>query len=230
MHQSQRALNSFDNYNKPDFALSDNTYDCSYVDVAKSINSNQKDLRILQHNIRGISSKTTELKHLIDNTFSNETPDLVLLCETWLNDNSPILQVPGYRLELTNRVTKSGGGVAILIADNIPYRRLPNPQPNNDYEACFIDVKTKNKNYIVGSVYRPLNTNPDEFTTWLQSSLSEYNSTHEIILGMDHNMDLLRADIHKPTQRFLDCILDAGLMPKYNKTDATKSYNCNSYR
>ena len=165
MHQSQQALSSFVNCNKPDFAfaLSDSKYDCSYVDVVKSINSNQKDLRILHHNIRGVSSKTTELKHLIDNIFSNETPDIILLCETWLNVNSPILQIPGYRIETTNRNTKPGGGVAILIADNIQYRRVPTPHPNDSYETCFIDVKTKNKNYIVGSLYRPPNTNPDEF-------------------------------------------------------------------
>ena len=141
----------------------------------------------------------------------------MLLCETWLNDSSPILQVPGYHLELTNRTTKTGGGVAILIADNIQYRWLPTPQPNDNYEACFIDVKTKNKNYIVGSLYRPPNTNPDEFTNWLRTALLQFNNTHEIILCMDHNMDLLKADIHKPTQRFLDCILEAGLMPSIIK-------------
>ena len=145
MHQSQRAMRSADKYDKTDLILSDSAFDCSYIDVVKSINSNQKDLRILQHNIRGISSKVTYLKHLLDNTFNQETPDIVLLCETWLNDNSPILQIPGYNIELTNRTTKTGGGVAILIADNIQYRHLPNPQPNEKFEACFIDLKTKNK-------------------------------------------------------------------------------------
>ena len=125
MQQSQRALRSFDKYDKGELTLSDNSFDCNYIDVAKSINTSNSDLRIIQHNIRGISSKLVDLKHLIDNSFNKETPDIVLLCETWLNDNSPTLQIPGYNIKLTNRLTKQGGGVSILIGDNIQYRRLP---------------------------------------------------------------------------------------------------------
>ena len=102
MHQSKRALRSFNN-EKTDFAFSDTTFDdCNYVDVTKSINTYHRDLRIMQHNIRGISSKITELKYLLDNSFNKETPDVVLLCETWLNDKTPPLQIPGYHLEVTN--------------------------------------------------------------------------------------------------------------------------------
>ena len=171
----------------------------------------------MQHNIRGISSKITELKHLLDNSFNKETPDIVLLCETWLNDKTPPPQIPSYNIELTNCTTKTGGGVAILIADNIQYRRISVPCHNNNYESCFVDLKTKNKNFFVGSIYRPPNTNQDEFTKWLKDILQQLDSNHEIILGMDHNMDLLKADIHNPTRRFLDTILEAGLMPSIIK-------------
>ena len=217
MHQSQRALRSFNKYDTGKLTLSDNVLDCNYIDVAKSINTSNNDLRILQHNIRGVSSKLADLKFLIDNSFNQESPDIVLLCETWLNDNSPPLQIPGYNLEITNRQTKQGGGVAILIGDNIQYRRLSTPIPNDNYKACFIDLKTKKQNFIVGSIYRPPNTNPDEFTTWLTSSLGHFDKRCEVILGMDHNMDLLKTDIHGPTRRFVDAILEAGLMPSISK-------------
>ena len=91
------------------------------------------------------------------------------------------------------------------------------PIQNDNYEACFIDLKTKSKKFIVGSIYRPPNTNPDEFTTWLTSTLTHFDKNCEIILGMDHNMDLLKADIHSLTRRFVDAILEAGLMPSISK-------------
>ena len=99
MHQSKRAL---EYSTKLDFTLSDADTNCEYIDVAKRINTDEKDLRVLQLNIQGITSKTSDLLHLIDNTFQNHTPDVVLLCETWLNDNSPALSIPGYNLFQSN--------------------------------------------------------------------------------------------------------------------------------
>ena len=36
---------------------------------------------------------------------------------------------------------------------------------------------------------------------------------HELILGMDQNIDLLKSDEHTNTRKFLDLILDSGLWP-----------------
>ena len=35
----------------------------------------------------------------------------------------------------------------------------------------------------------------------------------ELILGMDHNMDLIKSSEHKPTQQFLDGLLDKDIYP-----------------
>ena len=39
------------------------------------------------------------------------------------------------------------------------------------------------------------------------------NGNKELILGMDHNLDLLKGHEHQRTQNFLDVILDHGLVP-----------------
>ena len=104
MHQSKQAREFS---SKVDFSLSGDDDSCEYIDVAKRINSQEKDLRIVQMNIRGITSKVSDLIHLIDNSFHNETPDAILLCKTWLNDNSPPLSIPGYTLFNTNRNTQT---------------------------------------------------------------------------------------------------------------------------
>ena len=46
-----------------------------YIDVSNTFESNPTDLTILHANIRGMGSKTLELKHLIDHCILNDTPE-----------------------------------------------------------------------------------------------------------------------------------------------------------
>ena len=57
-----------------------------------------KDLNIIQLNIRGLNSKITELTHLIDHSLKGSPPDIIALCKTWLTKDSPTPNIPGYIL------------------------------------------------------------------------------------------------------------------------------------
>ena len=57
---------------------------------------NNDDFIVLQLNIRGITSKKSQLIDLIDNTTVGKTPDVVILSETWLTPFSPDFSIPGY--------------------------------------------------------------------------------------------------------------------------------------
>ena len=152
MNQSKKALSTYDL--TTDFRLtSSNDQKCEYIEVAKRINSNEKDLRILQLNIRGTTSKLTDLLYLLDNSFAKETPDVLTLCETWLNNNSPNLSIPGYNTYVTNRTHKQGGGVAVLVSAGIPSRKLQIASNSTNQECCFVEIKTTTKPLIVGSIY-----------------------------------------------------------------------------
>ena len=63
--------------------------DCDYINVDDGLDVPDKDLSILQLNIRGLSSKINDLNHLINHIQIKGQPDIILLCETWLNKNSP---------------------------------------------------------------------------------------------------------------------------------------------
>ena len=80
-----------------------------------------------------------------------------------------------------------------------------------------MELKTKNKEFLVGSLYRPPNTDAHHFSEWLRETLSTLKKNNEVILGLDHNMDLLKAEKHKPTQRFLDTLLEMDLMPTISR-------------
>ena len=88
---------------------------CDYVH--SDYTCNVDDLCVIQLNIRGLCSKQSQLKRLIDNCMTGKIPDLVILCETWLTLFSPIVTIPGYDLCHKDRQMKRGGGVALLISN-----------------------------------------------------------------------------------------------------------------
>ena len=53
-------------------------------------------LTVIQLNVRGITSKQMKVKELIDTSIKSNTPDIGLLCETWLNPFSLGLTIAGY--------------------------------------------------------------------------------------------------------------------------------------
>ena len=53
-------------------------------------------------------------------------------------------------------------------------------------------------------MYRPFNTNINDFLETFNSQMSKLNDTKsECIIGLDHNLDLLKQSIHPKTQEFL---------------------------
>ena len=63
---------------------------CDYIDIEDRIklNCDNKSLSLIQLNIRGLLSKSSALNLLLSENVGNIRPDLVLLCETWLNSNN----------------------------------------------------------------------------------------------------------------------------------------------
>ena len=85
-----------------------------------------------------------------------------------------------------------------------------------NFECIILELKQKsNPPIIVGSIYRPPNTRGKDFNEQYQDIIRQLNEENkkEIILGMDHNLDLLKAMVHKTTQYFLDINFNENLLP-----------------
>ena len=82
-----------------------------------------------------------------------------------------------------------------------------------------IELKGDQQNIILGSIYRPPNTNLDNFIVNYKNSLEQlsYMKNREIILGMDHNINFLKHDVHPKTQEFIELNLDMNLLPVITK-------------
>ena len=221
LHQNNFTLhNKSGTDNDMNVRYSTNEDKCDYVQPEEIIKVNESDLVVLQLNIRGLSSKLAEFKHLLENLADSKKPDVILLSETWLNKSSPKITLPGYNTYNVHRTHKKGGGVSILISCVTKSRHKTVNIQLNTIELCLVKIKLEHnqKNIVVGSLYRPPNTSCLEFVSEYENLVNHLKQADTyLILGMDHNSDLLKASVHNSTQRFLEVNLDNDLYPCINK-------------
>ena len=97
-----------------------------------------------------------------------------------------------------------------------------NCHQNNSIESVFIEIdKTqlgKDKNVIIGVVYRPPNGDISLFNTYMSELLSKIKSERKYVscLG-DYNISSLNYDTHGPTQEFADLMYSYSLFPCITK-------------
>ena len=195
---------------------------CEYLEYDDNWPSKTTDLLVLQLNIRGAQSKVNELQYLIDNNPCKKVPDVLLLCETWQTPSTPSINIPGYTTFSHPRAHKKGGGVAILVSSKLSckFRADLNSAQNSNKntkphtEFCFIEIKTPRKEMIIGSMYRPPNVDPRDFLKDYETLINKIKvENKELILGTDHNLDLLKSHTHWQTSAFVEMNLDHGIFP-----------------
>ena len=213
----------FDSLDRPldlsnkDESLWSDKCDYLYPTSCNDLNPENYNLVVLQLNIRSLLAHQTELKELLQiMSNKNSTVDVILLCETFLASNTEKLAyIPGYHLVTNNRNNHKGGGVAILIREGITYKKKQELCYMID-KSVYVDITAKNGRQIrIGSIYRAPNTDVKKLMEHIElvSAKTGQLPNHELILGMDHNIDLLKSNEHTNTRKFLDLILDSGLWP-----------------
>lgn len=190
---------------------------CDYIDIDETttLALSSDDLILTQWNIRGLISKQHSISRILGKCFDDKSIDVVMLAETWLTDQTAnLLDIPGYVYEGKHRQTRKGGGVGFLINESIRYKTRRDIVIDCEVmEYIIIEVKLRNRNVLVASIYRPPNTNQTQF-------ISEYNTlvkrlkqetSKELVIGLDHNMDLMKCHLNAATQRFVDVNLNENL-------------------
>ena len=192
---------------------------CDYVDPDNSgrIKPGKNDLSIMQINSRGLLNKIDHLRDIINYSY----PDIILLCETWLTaKTSKLVEINGYKLISKNRVDRIGGGVAILVKRELRSRARDDLCVETQHlEHLILELKTDKKNILLVSGYRPPNTNVKTMLTEYKMLINSLQRCkhHEKIIGLDHNLDLMKTHIHKQTNEFLEMNLTNDLTPCITK-------------
>ena len=125
--------------------------------------------------------------------------------------------LPSYNFYHIDRSNKKGGGVGILVSKRLKHKHRPNLESTCSFlENITIELELKNKHSVIcTSIYRPPNANAFQFIEEFSDLVCKLKSRkeHVNVIGLDHNLDFLKNEIHNPTKLFIERILDLGLYP-----------------
>ena len=203
---------------------------CNYVDLSETelYPVSPDSLNMIQLNARGVLGKQDQIKLLLKELRKTCNLHAAFLVETWLtNKNTKRFKIPGYNFIGCHRKCKQGGGVGILLAQHLEYRERPDLKLSApDFETVVIELKTSGDSIMLCSMYRPPNSNVKEFVKNYQRFLGKFTpkQMQRLIIGLDHNLNLLKHDQHTATHDFIEVNLEKDLMPTTTKpTRITRS-------
>ena len=172
-------------------------------------------VKVLHHNIRSLPDKFDHLKIFLANTQIN--PDIILLCETFLNGkNENLYQLPDYQFISKCRANKTCGGVGMYIKNDLSYkiRNELAPHIEGSFESIFIEILDADKRMIVGEIYRAPNTSVQTAIDNYEKTISNINTTNlDSIIGTDQNIDYMKINDNKKTQDLLNVFFNNNYVP-----------------
>ena len=179
-------------------------------------------LSLIHLNIRSFQKNYSNFENYIsalDFEFS-----IIGFSETWLIDsNKSFCSIVGYNHEYLYRQDKIGGGVSLFIKDNVKYFvRSDLSILNKHIEVIFVEIDKNqyqsSKNIVVGTLYRPPNTDIEIFNAHLNNILEILKSENKSVYIMgDYNINLLNVDTHNLSSEFLNLMYSFAFFPVINK-------------
>ena len=163
--------------------------------------STTQSLSLFYYNCRSLIPKIDNLRAVA----ATHAPDVILLCETWLDSTISIneLFIPNYSISRRDR-NRHGGGVAIYIRDTIPYSVYIS---HDSIELLLVELKLKHGHLLCGVFYRSPSSKSSVLTI-LESTLEAIppNRLTSLTLLGDFNIDQRNPD--HPLQPHLHSIQD----------------------
>ena len=144
-----------------------------------------------------------------------------------------MVNIPDYTHIGNYRKDKKGGGVSILIRNSISFKRRLDLDvfEEGQTESIFVEILSKNgQKIILGSLYWPPNTGIEQFHTHLVDIITKVKknrggSKPEMVLGMDHNIDLLKSSHHPQTHSFIEELSRLDILPTITKPSRITSHS-----
>ena len=183
------------------------------------IKQHTEKMNIMLMNIQSIKSKELQLHKVIH----EENIDLCVLTETWLSNNieddtwvkCSVLNNNNLKLANVNRISRKGGGVALVYNNNLKVKHLEGANKMS-FEYAIWGLEHKGSRITIVAIYRPpySTTNQatvqsffEEFTNWIETKSNEYNNI--VVLG-DFNIHI-NNDLDAEANRFKDIMEALGL-------------------
>ncbi|XP_065652891.1 uncharacterized protein LOC136080205 [Hydra vulgaris] len=188
--------------------------------IKKDLNS----FSVLHLNIRSMRQNFEKFKEFL--FIINYSFDVISLSETWHDSESPLelnsnYSLANYKLISQSRGSnKKGGGLGVYVLKKYQFKiKKQLSVANNNYESLFIEViNAKNKNSIIGCVYRPPSGKIRSFKDFIEKSILKTNNEKKnlFILG-DINLNALTYQKFPKTKSFFDMLYKYNVLSVINK-------------
>lgn len=107
-------------------------------------------------------------------------PTIILLTETWLHESVPdsLIAVPGYKVYRKDRSDQKGGGVCVMVQENIHGHRVQSAVSNkyetvDPIDSLWLDLLVEGNRLLVSCVYRPKATTTGEANSHLVRTMAK---------------------------------------------------------
>lgn len=134
----------------------------STSDVSRLYETKKRPASFFHLNAQSARNKNDELNSLF--SCFNFSFDVIMLTETWYQEESEVLRMTGYNKHCLNRMNKRGGGILLLTRDTLHCDVIEEfCQTSCDYEILTVSCNR----YVYSVVYRPPSGNVSVFLAFL---------------------------------------------------------------
>lgn len=167
---------------------------CNFLPLNQTANlALNNHLSLVHLNVRSLVAHLDEMEITIADLGA---PTIVGLSEIWLkHENETQYGIPGYSMVTNSHIERTGGGIALLISDTIPYKLVRELQLSQleVAESIFVETEINHTRNIIGEIYHPLTSLWPEFIQYLKrvvENLSE-SGCKAYLMG-DFNVNSLK--------------------------------------
>ena len=205
----------------PDSNVTLDIADCRYFiedqfnEFLQVQNIDKNRLSFMHINTRSLQCNLNGVSNLLSNIALNFS--FIGISETWLQASDHNVHLPGYNFIHEHRTESSGGGVGLYVDESFEFKPRPDLcfQNKKCAESLFVEViRPKEKNIVLGVVYRPPKVNLRDFIGNLDSFMAKLSSENKVCYVMaDWNLDLMKHHCHDLTGQFLDTMFSRSFVP-----------------
>ena len=176
-----------------------------------------KNLKIALLNINGVRNKMHEVVALMQ----KYNPQLFLITESRLNASIPdfSITIPGFNvIRLDRKAAKcSAGGLLLYISTQLKYN-LISQNHISDSECISLRITlTKTKFLNLTLIYRPPNSNVNNFLLSLDTYLNTLDPSDLSLIAGDFNIDVYNSPLPLPSRNYLQILSSNSFQQIVNK-------------
>lgn len=151
--------------------------------------NNNKSLKFLQWNVRGINNLSKFDKILQDVDMIEPEIDLIVIGETWLKEeNCKLYQIPNYKSVFSCR-EDSSGGLAVYINKKLKCK-VKKKFHSNGFHHIYIEILMNGHYYDIHGLYRPPNYDFNVFSDYLEDVMSSSKPSNSCLILGDVNIPI----------------------------------------